>query len=232
MESRVYCIRHAQSYFNVEEHKAYEKGHTCDTINADPTFIDPEVTELGMQQVQQAIPHIHTIPFDKVYVSPLKRALKTCQVLFQSHPSRPVIKVLPEATEHLTAADAFSRNLSGVDSDFPEFDWSALQAPTDYWLFDLVDNPTTREIRAHTHKEQWAEVGCSYVGRGDIETEEEVKLRAHRVKALLQEDLNRGLTVAILSHWCFIVELTKRSNGLYEDLANVDVVDVTYLFPA
>jgi len=229
MAARAFCIRHAQSYFNIQEKLCDERHESYDAINADPTLIDPDITDKGFQQIEEARPLVHSIAFDKVYVSPLKRALKTCKLLFSGHPTHPTIKVLPDITEHLEAADAFSSPSTLSDPFFDEFDWSSVDRISGYWLFDLVDNSTTRSIRAKGERDMWPEIGCSVVPEGLIESTDELIKRAERVKEILKADLQLGLTVAIVSHWFFITQLTMREGGVHEDLPNVGVADITEL---
>jgi broad specificity phosphatase PhoE len=229
MESRVYCIRHAQSSFNVVESALGHAGEGLAQANADPTYIDPDITDKGRLQTEAARPHVHSLQIDRVYVSPLKRALKTCKLLFQDHPTSPSVVVLPEITEHLTCADAFSRNFETADSEFPDFDWSELSVSSGYWLFDLVDNETTRQIRQSIDKSNWPEVGCSYIPLGGVESLEELSKRCEKAKARFREDTTQGLNIAFISHWNFIRQLTLRPDGEFLDFRNVEVRDITAL---
>jgi broad specificity phosphatase PhoE len=226
-EPKFYCIRHAESSYNVVESQVLSTEASLAIIDADPTYIDPDITDTGRLQIEAARPYVHSLQIDRVYVSPLKRALKTCKLLFQNHPASPPVVVLPEITEHLTCADAFSRNFEAADSEFPDFDWSELSVSSGYWLFDLVDNETTRQIRQAADKPNWLEVGCSFVPLGEIESLEELRKRCEKATARFREDMSQGLNITIVSHWEFIRQLTLLPDGEFLDFGNVEVEDLT-----
>jgi broad specificity phosphatase PhoE len=226
MEARVYCIRHAQSSFNVAE---VENWSMYTHLIADPTYIDSEISDQGRLQIEAARPHVHSLQINRVYVSPLKRALKTCKLLFQDHPASPSVVVLPEITEHLREACAFSSNLEGPDPEFPDFDWGEFGVSSSgYWLFDLVDNETTRQIRQATDKPRWPEFGCSFVPTG-IESIGEILRRVAKAKARFRVDMSQGLNIAIVSHWNFIKHLTTEPCGKFLNIQNLEVRDISAL---
>jgi broad specificity phosphatase PhoE len=230
MEPKVYCIRHAKSYFNSAEDEVGHSGEGFNRICADPAFINTDITELGRLQIEAARPHVHSLQIDRVYVSPLKRALRTCKLLFQDHPASPPVVVLPEITERVTVASDFSYNLEGPDPEFPDFDWGEFDVSSSgYWLFDLVDNETTRQIRQAADKPKWPEVGCSFVPLGEIESLEELSKRCEKAKARFREDMSQGLNIAFVSHGNYIRQLIRRPNAEFFCFENVEVRDITAL---
>jgi broad specificity phosphatase PhoE len=228
MDGRLYCIRHAQSTFNVAEGE-HRAGYS--QLISDPTYIDADITEHGRFQVEAARPHVHSLQIDRVYVSPLKRALSTCKLLFQDHPASPPVIVIPEITEQLREPCSFSSNLEGPDPNFLDFDWGEFdESSSGYWMFDLIDNETTRQIRQATDKTRWPEVGCSFFPTvGKIESTSEVQRRVEKAKARFRDDMSQGLNVAIVSHWNFIRHLTTKHDGKFLDLANLEVRDISTL---
>lgn len=67
----IMLIRHGDTDWNVEE---VFRGHA-----------DIELNNIGIKQVQLLARHLEYVPIDVVYSSPLKRALKTAQIIAASH---------------------------------------------------------------------------------------------------------------------------------------------------
>lgn len=63
----IYVVRHGETTYNVE-------NRICG-------ISDVELTEVGRLQAKEASLKLKDIPFDKVYVSPLKRAIDTARIL-------------------------------------------------------------------------------------------------------------------------------------------------------
>eukprot|EP00359_Climacostomum_virens_P002213 CAMPEP_0204901506 /NCGR_PEP_ID=MMETSP1397-20131031/3122_1 /ASSEMBLY_ACC=CAM_ASM_000891 /TAXON_ID=49980 /ORGANISM="Climacostomum Climacostomum virens, Strain Stock W-24" /LENGTH=232 /DNA_ID=CAMNT_0052069873 /DNA_START=175 /DNA_END=873 /DNA_ORIENTATION=- len=229
MEAKVYVIRHAQSVYNrVLEAWLNEGKLECD-LKVNPTLTDPGITDIGVEQVNLAKSLVHALPIDKVYASPLRRSLQTAKGMFEAHPKQPRVFVVPEFTEQLFSSCDLSKSFTGIDPQFPEFDWSALRADSDYWVFDVIDNETTREIKRNFPREQWNDVACTYLGGDGLESQADLEVRCSKVKALLRADLEQGLTVAFVSHWCFIKQLTMQPHYKFVDLVNAQVQDITAL---
>jgi broad specificity phosphatase PhoE len=66
----VYFIRHAQSEYNVYEEKQTEIH----------SIINPDLTNLGLNQCQELSEKLKIVNFDLVICSPLKRCLKTFEL--------------------------------------------------------------------------------------------------------------------------------------------------------
>ena len=64
---KLYVVRHGETTYNVE-------NKICGISNV-------ELTELGKLQAQEASKKLKDICFDKVYVSPLKRAIDTAKII-------------------------------------------------------------------------------------------------------------------------------------------------------
>jgi broad specificity phosphatase PhoE len=231
MEGKVYCIRHAESTYNKVLQDGLSRGEQEAKFKVNPSYTDPEITELGFQQIEASRPYVQGLSIDKVYVSPLRRALLTCRGLFQCHPSCPSIVVLPDITENLFSSCDFSKNMTGIDPEFPEFDWSALRSDSEYWIFDIVDNDQTREIKRSHDRSNWAEISCSYLSGHDdrLESLTELETRAAGMRRRLKADMQSGLTVAIVSHWVFIKHFTMQADGQFANLANTEVRDITQI---
>ncbi len=67
MVKKVYLIRHAEGYHNVNENY---------------NIYDPQITAEGYQQILKKKKELENIKFDKIFVSPLTRTLQTAIGLF------------------------------------------------------------------------------------------------------------------------------------------------------
>lgn len=72
----IYFIRHAQA-----EHNAYNqsiKNHMHDFITCTKKdFVDPGLTQVGIQQIKEIAEQIGKMNFDIIFVSPLRRTIET-----------------------------------------------------------------------------------------------------------------------------------------------------------
>lgn len=84
----------------------------------DETYMDAVLNSIGIQQSRDIIPHVHSLDIHEVYVSPLRRALHTCDIIFKDHPNQPKIIVHPFLHERFHNAHDVSW-YSG--EPFPEF---------------------------------------------------------------------------------------------------------------
>ena len=143
---KIYLIRHAQSKYNQASSELESAGKKSQIVNLkwQPQYIDVELSEFGEQQAQQAIPAAHALRLRLVFVSPLRRALRTAQILFETHPDQPRIIVHPQLSEKLKNAPDVSVYRGAPYAQFSKFDWSLFAS--DYFLFDIVKNPHTEAL--------------------------------------------------------------------------------------
>lgn len=98
----LYLIRHAESKFNVVA-KNMEEKYGAGYLDAeeytaekfDRKYLDVEITEEGEGQCLLAREKMREIEVDIVLVSPMRRALHTCAIVFEGHPSKAEIIVEP-----------------------------------------------------------------------------------------------------------------------------------------
>ena len=143
----IYLIRHAQSKYNQVSSDLEIAGKKSEIVNLkwQSQYIDVELSEFGEQQAQQAIPAAHALRLRLVFVSPLRRALRTAQILFENHPDQPRIIVHPQLSEKLKNAPDISVYRGAPHTEFSKFDWSLFAS--DYFLFDIVKNSHTEALK-------------------------------------------------------------------------------------
>lgn len=140
---KIYLIRHAQSRYNQASYELESTGKKSEIrgLKWQPQYIDTELSEFGEMQAQQAIPSAHALDVKTVFVSPLRRALRTAQILFENHPNQPRIVVHPQLVEKLKNAPDVSVYRGQPLTQYGKFDWSLFNSS--YFLFDIVKNPST-----------------------------------------------------------------------------------------
>jgi broad specificity phosphatase PhoE len=153
MVGGLFLIRHAQSTYNEASFKLQRQGISDAEagISWMTQYIDCPLSSHGNQQAHQAVAHAHSIHIEKIFVSPLRRALETCRILFADHPSRPKIIVHPGLTEKLHDAPDVSLYKGEIYSEYSMFDWALM--PTHYYIPDVISNTLTNQLRGLTHFE-------------------------------------------------------------------------------
>ena len=104
---KVVYIRHAQSLFNfwelVKSHKFTQEeidkyAKDVEVVNAftskfDTRMIDPRLSLIGKEQANSTEEY-NKMPIRFVFVSPLRRALETCDTIFSRHPNHANIQFI------------------------------------------------------------------------------------------------------------------------------------------
>ena len=92
---RLWYIRHGQSTYNVASIPWHLAGEPQDQVDFQyvPDYIDCPLTETGRSQILENKDEILALPIDLVYVSPLLRALETCELIFEHALNMPKIVV-------------------------------------------------------------------------------------------------------------------------------------------
>ena len=86
----IYFIRHAESKFNKVAEELEKKYGEKECSDAEEytqekfshTYLDVEITEHGILQCQEARKKMEDIDVDVILVSPMRRALRTCSIIF------------------------------------------------------------------------------------------------------------------------------------------------------
>ena len=133
----LYLIRHGQSIANrdYDESSAYR---------------DAGLTEQGIAQAKALQKELEQLDLDLVIVSPLTRALQTCQNALPSSYTGPII-VLPEIAEICSSYYSCGQKRSILERKFPNtFDWSNIDMD-DIWWWEY-DKKHRSESNEYQHK--------------------------------------------------------------------------------
>lgn len=114
--------------------------HGKSICNADPDgigkltnykYVDTRLSDIGIQQCQELSSIINNIDIEKVYVSPLYRALQTGTFVLKNHPNlnNIIMEVHPEIAESPNCIDDMIFNIKQTKNDFNmnsivKVDWS------------------------------------------------------------------------------------------------------------
>ena len=101
-------VRHGLTEFN----KIQNETHS-ESIEFIGEYSDAVLSQEGIAQAINAQKFINNIKIEKVYCSPLKRALETCLKIFESHPNKDniIIEVFPLVTEFLNICYDFPNSI-------------------------------------------------------------------------------------------------------------------------
>lgn len=78
-----------------------------------------------------------------VLVSPMRRALHTCHIIFENHPSHPKVIVEPAFREILESSNDIGSSLPESMLKYPHFDFTQIKDPH-AWYVDTL-NPQDKE---------------------------------------------------------------------------------------
>lgn len=84
------------------------------------------------------------IDLDLIIVSPLRRALKTCQIIFQNHKSNAPVIVDPAFREVLSSSNDIGSKIIESKKEFTKFDFSLITDP-DFWYLQTIHDDEIRE---------------------------------------------------------------------------------------
>jgi broad specificity phosphatase PhoE len=76
---------------------------------------------------------------DLIIVSPLRRALKTCHLIFDGHKDNPKVIVDPAFREVLCSSNDIGSKLEESRQEFTKFDFSLITDPDFWYLHNLHD---------------------------------------------------------------------------------------------
>lgn len=211
MSRKLYIIRHAETYYNLVNNIAREYLPRNRQVHKyDPSLIDSPLSPEGISQCELTKSFIHSLPITKVFVSPLRRALQTCQLLFNTHPNHPTLHVHPDLHEVFSTVHDISSFNTSFYQEFPEFDWTFMPANFESWT--LCDSNYRAEfIKSGTSIENIIVMMKKY---GRLESYAQLFNRAQKTKETWKK-FQETETVALISHSSFLREFSKVSQ-IYE----------------
>jgi bisphosphoglycerate-dependent phosphoglycerate mutase len=221
----LYLIRHAQSRFN-KVADALEEKYGSETFGDEEEYLkekfsheylDVEITEEGIEQAKVARDKMAGEDVDVVIVSPMRRALRTCQIIFENHKSKPVIFVEPSFREIMESSNDIGSKMAESMQLFPHFNYDSIKDKEAWFIYTLLEDNDRNSILEQLKGIEGEERGKKAVEllmpmmrenwatrRKDLKNEESLK---HRVMSDYEEQL-RVLTgyfqkydkIAVVAH--------------------------------
>jgi glucosyl-3-phosphoglycerate phosphatase len=131
----LYLIRHGQSIANRDG-------------NESSSYRDAGLTNLGINQARSLRDELERIQLDLVVVSPLTRALQTCENALPSSYTGPVI-VLPDIAEVCSSYYSCGQPKDCIEKKFPQrFNWSNVPMDDIWWW------PYEQKMHCEPHEHQ------------------------------------------------------------------------------
>jgi glucosyl-3-phosphoglycerate phosphatase len=224
---KLYLVRHAKTFYNQAQadYEAQNLDLSAAPFRWDPELCDAQLSPIGISQSHSAVSTVHGLEISKVFVSPLRRALETCKILFSNHPMQPKIIVHPILHEVLHNGHDLSCYNSAPFSGYEEFDWGLMG---NVFLPELFMHEKFKgEIQDLGFVEKRAKV-LEMMRRENpefLESVEELFERAQKSKEIWRTEMEVG-SVALVTHSSFLLQFTKER---FEDpgiwLENCQVID-------
>ncbi|CAG9322670.1 unnamed protein product [Blepharisma stoltei] len=201
---KLWLIRHAQTFYNKAQYQWEEEGKSMDNapLRWDPDLCDAELSEVGIQQCLSARDLVHTLDVHKVFVSPLKRALQTCEILFKDHPNLPQKIVHPILHEIINNGHDISSYRGAPFPEYSHYDWSLV--PNEVLAPYILKNRYTEQLVGLSYddaKSRLLEI-MREINPHQVESCDELYDRAQRSKEIWRKELEEG-NVALVSHSTF-----------------------------
>lgn len=147
LKGKYIYIRHGQTTYNQNS-----TIHNKKSIKCQKEYIDCALSEKGVEQAKNLSKKLNAIQIEKVFVSPLKRALQTTFYALENHPNidNIVVTIHPLITETVSGVHDFTFDTDKKKKEFNmetkvKFDWSLYDKifPTkqdqDFFFFNYVD---------------------------------------------------------------------------------------------
>ena len=147
LNGKILFMRHGETVYNADAHK--------DPIDCllNPNYIDSKLNQVGINQAKSKRDILNSLSFEKVYTSPLYRALQTLTYSLQNHPNKKNIIVLvhPYVSELANYIPDYILDIKKTKKDFNlnsiiKVDWSlfdeyvkGIKYEENFYYFDNFD---------------------------------------------------------------------------------------------
>jgi broad specificity phosphatase PhoE len=212
-----YLVRHAESGMNAAKTlaKGREDLEIVNSYKFGTQYMDAELTDKGKEQAHNIVAEFRDLPICKVFVSPLRRALQTAQILFSEHPLSPQVIVHPSLSKQPKSAHSISLGLQTLE--FSNFSWDL--CPAYPYILDLCrprEAKNLRDLSASSSlpmpiialnrlKEMFPEV---------LEQKNDFKQRLNSLASYLRAEFDSSQgSICIITHKNVSRELTRLVNG-------------------
>ena len=111
-------------------------------------YLDVEITELGLKQAEEARQKMQQEKVDLVLVSPMRRALHTCDIIFQGHPDKPQVVVEPAFREIMESSNDLGSEIAESKAKYPHFDFSHVNDEPAWYAHTLTPKDRDRVLNA------------------------------------------------------------------------------------
>lgn len=215
---KLWLIRHAQTFYNRAQYQWEAEGKSMDNapLRWEPSLCDAELSETGIEQCLTAIPQAHALDVQRVFVSPLKRALQTCDILFKDHPNKPEIIVHPILHEILHNGHDVSSYTGTPFPEYAHFDWSLV--PRDTLAPHIIRNQYTQQLIGLSYEDAKSKLLdiMREINPNHPESTDELYERSQRSKEIWLRELSNH-NVALVSHSTLLnyFPAIKSENGEY-----------------
>ncbi|KAL4499303.1 hypothetical protein ABPG72_006889 [Tetrahymena utriculariae] len=154
-KAKILLIRHAESMFNLSQRVACNTdqevpgAQECLVTKFNEELIDCGITPQGYQQCQQAREICQKEDVAVVFVSPLRRALETCEQIFKGHPSNPKIIPHPLFREMVLSNCDIGAKVLESKEIYKNDDFSFLEQykyPNLWSIYELLDKEKSSQI--------------------------------------------------------------------------------------
>ncbi len=202
--------------YNVKELEA-SAGHTSfEAFRYTPELFDAKLSDFGIEQAKKAAQLTKNLQVTHVYVSPLRRAIKTAEQVFSLHDPLPKFIVLPLLRELMTISCDIPVELETVKQEFPKFDFSLFDSfrNQDLWSVETFQDDSTKSTLLSEYNEtKKKEPGLLFKEfllkkltlKGEaLESRMSIKTRMELSKEFLKERIKEGQKAALVSHYTFL----------------------------
>ncbi|OMJ78019.1 hypothetical protein SteCoe_22260 [Stentor coeruleus] len=204
---KLWLIRHAPTLINQVSEKLSQEMVFSTNALLNPEYCDMEISLNGRQLALEFACRIHSLHISKVYVSPLRRALQTCEIMFKNHPDKPNIIVDHELHERVYSIQDISVYEGEPFPEFACFDWS--NVPKKFLTLHFIKNIIKEDISHLTYKQQREIIinKMQEIKPLSLEESKNVKERGKKTISRIAKECEKK-NIAIVGHSAFFNNIT------------------------